>query len=236
MSSSLGKTGEGPAALIANVRSLLAHDLKNPLSAAWTVTELMRELDDGTDPLVSRNIEIVQSAASRAISWIEDVALTIELETGQRTVERKATTVQKVVASALEGPFRAEDLARLTLPPPEPMAVEADPYLLSRGLHALITNGLLHGGKRGTVEVEAHRDGDGLVFQVLDQGDGVPEERRERLFLPLSSERRAQDRIGGIGLAVTRACVEVHGGSVGYERRDSGGSLFWLRIPDPERE
>lgn len=215
--------------LVANVRALLAHDLKNPLSAAWTIAALMEEMDDGSDPMATRNVEIVRSAVTRAITWIDDFTLTLELETGQRAIAPVPTRVEEVVARAREGSF--QDVDRIGWPESPGAEFMGDADVLSRGLYALVSNALLHGGKDRPISVISRSEEDVVAFEVRDHGDGVAPDRRDRLFVSLRSAERSERRIGGIGLAVCRAVAEAHGGSVGYAPGESIGSRFWMRIP-----
>jgi len=83
------------------------------------------------------------------------------------------------------------------------------------------------------VELRVVDDGDGLRFTVADRGPGVPTGMRPRVFDPFVTGRSEGT---GLGLAVVRRVVELHGGRVTIERRQGGGSLFVLWLPPGEQE
>ncbi|CAO3439230.1 hypothetical protein [Azospirillum doebereinerae] len=84
----------------------------------------------------------------------------------------------------------------------------------------------------GAVEVALERDGENVVVAVADQGNGVPDDERDRIF---EKYYRAADTGGmpgaGLGLYLTRRIVTAHGGTVGVRNRPEGGALFTIRLP-----
>lgn len=91
-------------------------------------------------------------------------------------------------------------------------------------------------GGRGPVEVVARAEGHSLVvIEVLDRGCGLPEDAEERLFHPFFTTK---DDGMGIGLALCQSLVQGQGGTIGFERREGGGTRFWFTLPTraPEHE
>jgi two-component system sensor histidine kinase KdpD len=101
-----------------------------------------------------------------------------------------------------------------------------------RALTNLMENALRHSARPGSVEVHVDRAGDDLLFEVADEGPGVSEADEPHLFEPFfrSADARAA-RGTGLGLAIARRVAEEQGGSVKYQRREGGGSVFTLRLP-----
>ena len=70
-----------------------------------------------------------------------------------------------------------------------------------------------------------------LLIEVLDRGPGVPDELAERLFQPFLRGPNTSEPGTGLGLATAAAAIRAHHGTLGVERREGGGSRFWLRVP-----
>ncbi len=103
---------------------------------------------------------------------------------------------------------------------------------LARVLGNLLDNGLRHA--RSAVTVGVRRDGQWAVLEVADDGDGVPEADRERVFerfVRLDDARSRDDGGAGLGLAIARDVAVRHGGTLTVRETAAGGALFELRLP-----
>lgn len=105
--------------------------------------------------------------------------------------------------------------------------VSGDQMALERALTNLVQNAIQHGGRRGTIGIAVTTDG---AIEVVDDGDGIPAEQRERIFEPF--HRLAPlDRGAGLGLNLVREIATIHGGSVAAFDRPGGGACFRLALP-----
>jgi signal transduction histidine kinase len=102
-------------------------------------------------------------------------------------------------------------------------------------LQNLLGNALRYSPKGSTVTIGLARDEESITFSVDDEGPGVPEEVRDRLFQKFS-QGRTKSGSAGLGLYFCRITVERWGGEIGYTPRDTGGSRFWFRVRRPGRE
>jgi signal transduction histidine kinase len=98
-----------------------------------------------------------------------------------------------------------------------------------RVLQNLLGNALRYSPKGSTVTVRLARDAQAVMIAVEDEGPGVPEDVRERLFRKFS-QGGAKSGSAGLGLYFCRITVERWGGTIGYEPAPSGGSRFWFRL------
>jgi two-component system sensor histidine kinase RstB len=129
------------------------------------------------------------------------------------------------------------DLADIFEPSP-PMAlsfagarvesVKANREALELALRNLITNGLRHA--RSRVAVSIAQEGDRHVLRVDDDGDGVPEAERERVFQPFTQLQKHPEGFG-LGLALVRVVAEKHGGCAGVSDSPLGGARFQFELP-----
>jgi light-regulated signal transduction histidine kinase (bacteriophytochrome) len=112
--------------------------------------------------------------------------------------------------------------------------VEADPDQLVQLFRALLSNALRYRSDAPpVVRIEAERDGDHWLFAVTDNGVGVPEMDRERIFgMFETGTRPGPGTSNGAGLAISRRIVERHGGEISVVPADGGGSTFAFTLPD----
>jgi len=101
-----------------------------------------------------------------------------------------------------------------------------------RVLANLVDNALRHAPPPAPVELFVERRGATLVFSVADRGPGIPPEERERVFEPFYRPPGARADVGGagLGLAIARRLAEAQGGTVRYEPRPGGGSVFTFEL------
>ena len=95
-------------------------------------------------------------------------------------------------------------------------------------------NAVKYGPEGGQVQISASLEGETAIITVADQGPGIPQELRERVFEPffrVDSARSRQSGGTGLGLALVRAIAELHGGSASVEEAPMGGVRFTLKIP-----
>ena len=115
--------------------------------------------------------------------------------------------------------------------------VEGDARLLGAMLDNLIRNAVRHSPRGSTVEVECAEAGGEVAFFVRDQGPGLPEEIRARVFerFARGPQDPSRPRTTGLGLAIAREIVQLHRGSIAIEDREGGGCTFAVRLPLPPR-
>ncbi len=202
-----------------------SHDLRNPITGLQTRLEVALGEPDDADwkPMVR--------GALRDTQRLNDiVADLLELS---RLDARAPQPVEPVDVAALvrrEVGMRSGDVPITTRLEPGAV-VRANPVRLSRVLGNLLGNAERHAESR--IEVTVSRDGGDAVVEVLDDGSGIPEEARERVFERFARlpESRTRDPHGtGLGLPIAREIAEIYGGSLRIA--DSGaGARFVLRLP-----
>jgi signal transduction histidine kinase len=107
-----------------------------------------------------------------------------------------------------------------------------DRNLMHRAVSNLLTNAVKYSPEGSTVFIQLRSSEGILLLSVRDQGIGIPEEDRERLFEPFHRARNVGQISGtGLGLAIVKQAVEAHGGRIEYESHVGEGTIFTLRIP-----
>ncbi|TDC84408.1 HAMP domain-containing histidine kinase [Actinomadura sp. 7K507] len=202
-----------------------SHDLRNPIAGLQMQLELtLDEPDDGEwRPMVR--------SALRDTQRLNDIVL--DLLELSRLDSRAPAAEERIDLAALAG----REVERRSSPVPigtalEPgVAVRASPVRLARVLNNLLSNAERHAASR--MDVTVARDGSDGVLEVLDDGSGIPEDSRERVFERFArlSESKARDPQGtGLGLPIAREIAEIYGGSLRIADTRQG-TRFVLRLP-----
>jgi signal transduction histidine kinase len=207
----------------------VTHDLKTPLTTMSLSLELIRdELEDGASaadlvPLISRAL----NGSARMATMIEDVLAFARLGTSIDPVPVDLAKLAAEVVADLAG--RLEDV---TLTVGELPVVPGDEALLRSLLQNLLTNAVKFRSpdRPPAIAVTSSRTGSQWRITVVDNGVGVPEDERERVFEPMVRLDKRIEGVG-IGLATCRRVVQAHEGAIGVTDNPSGGATFWVELP-----
>ena len=214
----LRRSDELKTALLRSV----SHDLRTPLTS---IIAAGAALDS---PSVTRKerhelSEAVVEEGQRLSRLVENLLDVSRLESGNAEPRREPVDLGDVLEAARESLTASREEIKLSVDPEAP-AVIADPVQLERAFANLFENGLRHGEGK-PVLVRSRQTGGRLVVRIVDQGPGIPEHERERIFEPFY--RREDSGQGfGLGLAIARGFVEASGGEIGVESVPGQGSTF----------
>ena len=213
--------------------AMLGHELRNPLSPIVTALQLLRLRGEGD----TREHLVIDRHVTHLSRLVDDLLDVARITRGKIALERSVVEVGLVVQKAVEmaSPLLEGRQHRLALDVPAGLTVQGDPIRLAQVLSNLLTNAARYTPPGGHVAVRVRRDGEALVIAVEDDGQGIPPELLERIFDLFVQGPRASDRLGGglgLGLALVRNLVELHGGTVSAHSPGSGqGSTFTVRLP-----
>jgi signal transduction histidine kinase len=213
-----------------------AHELRSPLGAVMGRLEVAlrhpRALGELQDE-VGASLEELQ----RMKTLLEGLFVLAQSDAGQLRAAAEPVPLLPLVSRLVERdrPFAEERRMTLELVDGAEAAVRGDAQLLERAIGNLVDNAVAHGRAGGRVALRLRRDGARALVRVEDDGPGVPEPERARLFERFFRGDQARTRGAqagfGLGLSIARTIVEVHGGAVGYAPRDGGGSVFTVELP-----
>lgn len=217
----------------------MSHELRTPITVIDGFNKLL--LSGGPGPLTEaqqRYLEESRRSCQRLNLFVANLLEKERLRVGESTPHLEPNSLRTLLedVAAFLAPLVAESGQQLEIHL-EPDAESAcfDPMSIEQVLVNLIGNGFKYGRAGGTLRVACQRLGGDppcVEVAVLDQGPGVPEEERERIFEPYV--RRAEHQGGGglgLGLAICRRIVAAHGGSIGVGEAPGGGSRFAFSLP-----
>jgi CheY-like chemotaxis protein len=215
----------------------LAHELRNPLAPIRNAVELMRRgSGDGAVTEMARSV--MERQVGQMVRLVDDLLDISRITRGKLHLRKERVELAAVVTRAVEAsrPLIDAQAHNLTVTlPQEPVHLEADPIRLAQVLSNLLTNAAKYTEKGGHIWLTAERHGAWVVLSVRDTGIGIAAGDLPRLFEMFSQVAPALERSQGglgIGLALVRVLVELHGG--GVEARSAGpgrGSEFTVRLP-----
>jgi PAS domain S-box-containing protein len=217
------------------VIATLAHELRNPLAAIHNSMQLLDA--DGVDPAILGEVrEVIARQARHMKRLIEDMLDMTRISRGTLSLRKEPVELADVIARAVEDVRPLVDTRghRMEVSQPEgPLVIHADPTRLEQVLTNLLTNAAKYTERGGRIELTAAREGDELLIRVRDTGIGLKPEALSGLFDLFSQVNTNADRSGGlgIGLALVKSLVQLHGGSVSAHSDGPGrGSEFVVRL------
>jgi CheY-like chemotaxis protein/anti-sigma regulatory factor (Ser/Thr protein kinase) len=217
--------------------ALLAHELRNPLAPLRNGLHVMR-LASHDSAAVARARAIMERQLSHMVRLIDDLLDISRISLNKLQLRRARVALSEIVANAVETARPAIDAAghRLELTVPvEPMWLDADLTRLAQVLSNLLTNAAKFTPKHGQIALRAERHGDFVNLIVEDNGIGLKPESLRTIFGMFSQVDHSVERTAGglgIGLALVRGLVEMHGGNVRADSAGPGmGSAFTVRLP-----
>jgi PAS domain S-box-containing protein len=215
----------------------LAHELRNPLAPIRNGLQVMK-LAGGNAGAVEQARAIMERQIGQMARLLDDLLDVSRITRGKLQLRKERVGLATVVQSAIEGsrPLIEASAHRMTVAlPPEPVYLHADPTRLAQVFSNLLTNAAKYSDRGGHVRLTAERQGGEVVVSVRDDGIGIAPEHLPRLFQMFSQVDSALERSQGglgIGLALVRGLVEMHGGTVEAKSEGLGqGSEFLIRLP-----
>jgi signal transduction histidine kinase len=206
------------------------HDLRNMLTSAQIASERLAALKD---PKVSQALPRLERALDRAVKLATEVLA--YGKSAEPAPEIRATPLVPAIEAAAEEARLAEKEVRLICQVGRGEQVMADPDQLHRILVNLLRNAreaMEHQTDRrepGRISVSLLQEEAVSVIRVEDNGPGLPEKARERLFQPFSGSSRADG--AGLGLAIARELAQGHGGDLALAESGDRGAVFEIRLP-----
>ncbi len=218
--------------------AMLAHELRNPLAPIRNAVTIL-QLDKSLPPAVAPFRDIIDRQLRQLTRLVDDLLDVSRLTTGKIKLRRERVDLAVVAAQGVETVRPLIDARRHELlvdVPSGDLTVDGDPTRLAQVVQNLLVNAAKYTPEGGRIELSARRDGRHVEVTVRDNGRGVEAEDLDRIF-----DLFAQGEAGlasptdsglGVGLALARALVQMHGGSMRAHSEGAGrGATFSFRLP-----
>jgi two-component system sensor histidine kinase KdpD len=214
--------------------SAVSHDLRTPLATITGSASALVEQETELDAAERRELaQAIQEEADRLNRLVQNLLEMTRLESGGVRVRKDWHPLEEVVGSALARVEKHLGRRRvdIQLPPDLPL-VPLDPLLVEQVLINLLDNAIKYTPSDTPIEISAAVEGPAVSVTVADRGPGFAPGDEARIFEKFYRGHDAGARSGaGLGLAIARGIVEVHGGQITAEPRPGGGALFRFTLP-----
>nr|MCU0950380.1 ATP-binding protein [Burkholderiaceae bacterium] len=207
----------------------------NPLSPILTALSLMRMKRPGET--TEHEQRIIERQTRHMVRLVDDLLDISRITRGVVALGRQRVEVAAVVAQAIEttSPLLESKRQRLALDVTPGLAIDADPDRIAQVIGNLLNNASRYSPPGACVHVSAHGPGESVVIEVRDEGEGLPPGAAEAIFEPfMQLDRSVSGARGGLGLglAISRRLIELHGGVIRAHSDGPGrGSRFAVELP-----
>lgn len=213
----------------------LAHEIRTPVAVLEAYIEA---LEDGVRTLTPQTAAMLRDQTRRLVRFSDDVAALAKAEESSVSMSHAHVDVERLTrqcAAAVEERYDNKGVALHIRVQGDLPQLWADEQRLSQVLGNLLGNALRHTPSGGSVELSCVRQGDRLKIAVADTGDGIAAEHLSRVFERFYRSDVARDRKhggAGLGLAIAKALVEAHGGSITVASPGpNSGATFTVHLP-----
>lgn len=221
--------------------AILGHELRNPIMALNSGFRLIHKTDD----IERQNsiLDLMKVQSHHLARLVEDLLDVARIDQGKISLKKERVTLESVINSAVFIASPKIDAGKHTLSvdiPKDPIWLAGDFTRLSQITSNLLTNAAKYTPTEGSVSLTCSVEGDQVCISVQDNGVGIPDEIRERIFDLFAQAKGPDDRARdglGIGLALVKKLVDMHDGTIEVISEGAGkGSCFSVRLPvAPER-
>lgn len=221
----------------------VSHELRTPLTSIKGALGLIRATAGETLPAaMQRLVDIATTNVDRLTSIVNDILDLEKISSGEVTFNFDNVDMGALIRDTVDelSPFIKTHLANVEISLPEvPLQIHADPGRTKQVLVNLLSNACKYSPDNSTVRIKAEKLGGVAIVYIQNEGPGIPEHFRARIFKAFSqadsSDTRAKGGTG-LGLNITRQIVKRHGGEVGFESVPNRVTVFWFTCPLAETE
>jgi len=213
-------------AAISRLTGGVAHEIKNPLNAMALHLEILRSKLTGSEE-VGKEMDVIGGEIARldrVVKTFLDFTRPVDLRPQDLNLVELARQVAALVWPQAE---RTRVSVELDAPVSQAM-IRGDEDLLKQAMLNVISNGIEAMKEGGRLRIGVEREGQEVVLIIADQGGGIPEELRDKIFnLYFSTKKKGS----GIGLAMTFRIVQLHNASIDFVSNPTAGTTFYMRFP-----
>jgi signal transduction histidine kinase len=215
--------------------AIASHELRTPLGLILGYASMLRE--DLKNPDTMHQLDVVMNSALRLRDLIDDMVNVQHIEEGKAKLVLTEFALQEVVQRVVEAVselYAAKDQEVLVSLPPQPLSLKADREKITLVINNLLTNAIKFTEARGRIMLTAERRNGEVEVHVADTGIGIPAREVERIFDRFYQVEPHLTRTHGglgLGLAIAKGMIELHGGKIWVESVEGLGSRFSFSVP-----
>ncbi len=212
--------------------AMVSHDLRQPLSILLgRVGLLIGQAPSSLGDNEVRSLRAIEAAAQRIERLVDDIEDAVHIGAHHFEVQPTRLDLVEVLHETVEHQRSTASYHHITLTAPERVEGSWDRDRLGQLFANLLSNAVKYSPDGGEVRVMVRATGREVVVEVSDQGIGIPAESRHMLFEPFARLGIRGSRGKGLGLYISRAIAEAHGGRIWFESEEGKGSSFYVSLP-----
>ena len=214
----------------------IAHDLRTPLTVLKGYLEALMHGELKPSP---ERFQTMHQEAAYLSHLVDDLRTLALVDAGQLSLNKQPVPVERMLASihkSFEQQAQEKGVALSVTNEAEGSEVNVDPERLRQILTNLVSNAIRHTASGGAVQLRGRWEGREVVLDVIDTGEGIPEDALGNLFdrfYRVDAARQRTKGESGLGLSIVKSLVEAHGGTIEVESAPGKGSCFTIRLPHP---
>lgn len=219
--------------------SSVSHELRTPLTSVMGSLGLLAEnVGDELSESGKALLNIARNNVARLVWLVSDILDIEDIHSGRLKLDCQTTDLVMLAQRAVDGSRPLATAAGVNLVLQHEMAqapVYGDAERLVQTLNHLLSNALKFSPRGASVEVSVARHQTGIRVAVADQGPGIPDTFRDRLFQPFSQAESTDSNFrggAGLGLSIAKAIIQQHSGTIGYEPLPGRGARFYFDLPE----
>lgn len=222
-----------------NLLRAISHDLRTPLTGILGATATIMENEGVIDNKVKK--ELLQDIYEQT-SWlthsVENILNMTKIEEGRINIKKKMEAVEEIVASAVLRVKKVTTTHKFKINIPEVLImIPVEGTLIEQVIINLLDNAIKYTPEGSTIEVNVYKEADKVVFEVSDNGRGIPEEAMPHIFnrfYTVAENINIRKRGIGLGLSICKSIINLHKGEILVYNNELGGATFKFILPTKE--
>ncbi len=217
--------------------SMVSHELRTPLTSIRAALGLLEGgLAGSLSEKANQLVTIARNESDRLIRLINDILDIRKIAAGKLELKKEIVEPAQVIRTTIKSleAMAADVQVKLASEIKTGHTLLGDKDRIIQVLTNLVSNAIKFSPAGGQIKIVLQADKQLIKFSVVDQGPGIPNDKFDRLFRPFqqldSSDTRAKGGTG-LGLTISKAIVEEHGGKIGVDTTPGSGSTFWFELP-----
>ncbi|MBC7997427.1 MAG: PAS domain-containing sensor histidine kinase [Leptolyngbya sp.] len=215
--------------------SMVSHDIRTPLASINGVLQLVTRGNYGEVPEeVEKKLHAAEKNVDKLLELVNKLLEIEKVESGSLDLNIVPASLNGLVDQSINSLSQFAEARKVKLVKVDSLIeVKADALYIGNVLTNLISNAVKFSPENSIVTIQSKDLGDQAEISVIDAGPGVPLRMQTQVFQKYRQLKTSRDRAQGfgLGLAICKTIVELHGGTIGVESRGEGGSRFWFRLP-----
>ncbi|MBY0552038.1 MAG: HAMP domain-containing histidine kinase [Candidatus Obscuribacterales bacterium] len=222
------------------VQAMVSHDLRSPLTSILLRLQLCQSGVYGeVQPPLQKTFETIEAEIQRLVRLANDLLDAEKLESGKLELQPEFCDAESFVLEAVQAVSVLAEMKQITIEVAKVdprQEISCDRGRIIQVLINFLSNAVKFSPRstKITVSVKRTTSADAVRFEVVDQGRGLSEDERQRVFdkfVQLQQSAEVKSTGTGLGLAICKQLVELHGGRLGADSPPAGGSCFWFELP-----